>query len=233
MDKVTDQIISGKGWELTQSGNQDSTVTLIFEGDGEKSTIVIKRFKDYENEVFFICGKSSYDILNKSLLALNPTFINSKVNKQGNLVKTYGYDVTIAPKSLFSFHVYNKGSLLLMDILEHPKHYKQQDENSDLRSNNYDEGDSGFGETLLALRKFTNLIMPQDDGQNSGKIAVRIKISKSGTVIDATPGVKGTTLYDRELWQKCKDAMVNARLTQSGSAPDVQIGIVLFNFKGN
>lgn len=236
LDKVTDEIISGKGWELTESKNQDSTVTLIFDGDGKNSTIMIKRYKDYENEVFFICGKSPYDILNKSLLTLNPTFINSKVNKQGNIVKTYfgktyGYDVTIAPKSLFSFHVYNKGSLLLMDILENPKHYKQQDEKSDLLSNNYDEGASGFGETPIALRKFTNLVMPQDDGQNSGKIAVRIKINKSGTVIDATPGVKGTTLNDRELWQKCKDAMVNARLTQSESAPDVQIGIVIFNFK--
>ncbi|MNY40161.1 hypothetical protein D3C86_1748840 [compost metagenome] len=50
-------------------------------------------------------------------------------------------------------------------------------------------------------------------------------------MIDATPGVKGTTLNDRELWQKCKDALMGARLIQSESAPDVQIGIVVFNFK--
>ncbi|WP_316793844.1 energy transducer TonB [Pedobacter frigoris] len=103
--------------------------------------------------------------------------------------------------------------------------------NGDPLSNNYGEGGSGFGETPIALRKFTNLVTPQDDGQKTGKIAVRIKINKSGIVIDATPGVKGTTLNDRELWQKCKDAVMGARLTQSESAPDVQIGVVVFNFK--
>lgn len=103
--------------------------------------------------------------------------------------------------------------------------------NGDPLANNYGDGGSGFGETQIALRKFTNLVTPQDDGQKTGKIAVRIKINKSGVVIDATPGVKGTTLNDRDLWQKCKDAVMGARLTQSDSAPDVQIGVVVFNFK--
>ncbi|SMD00387.1 energy transducer TonB [Pedobacter africanus] len=103
--------------------------------------------------------------------------------------------------------------------------------NGDPLSNNYGEGGSGFGETPIALRKFTNLVVPQDDGQKTGKIAVRISINKNGVVIAATPGVKGTTLTDRELWQKCKDAVMGARLTQSESAPDVQIGVVVFNFK--
>ncbi|RZK81713.1 MAG: energy transducer TonB [Pedobacter sp.] len=103
--------------------------------------------------------------------------------------------------------------------------------NGDPLANNYGEGGSGFGETPIALRKFTNLVTPQDDGQKTGKIAVRIKINKEGIVIDATPGVKGTTLSDKELWQKCKNAVMGARLTQSDSAPDVQIGVVVFNFK--
>ena len=228
LDKVTDEIISIKGWELTESKNQDGIVTLEFEGDGNNSTIIIKRFNDYENEVFFICDKIYYDLLTKSLLALNPTFIGSKVTKQGNIVKTYdgktyGYAVTIAPKSSFTFNIYKKGSFLTKDV--------KQDENVDLLSNNYSEGGSGFGETPIALRKFTNLIIPQDDGQQMGKIAVRLKINKSGTVIDATPGIKGTTLNDRELWQKCKNAIMGARLAQSESAPDVQIGVVVFNFK--
>lgn len=103
--------------------------------------------------------------------------------------------------------------------------------NGDPLATNYGEGGSGFGEKPIELRKFTNLVTPQDDGQKTGKIAVRIKINKSGIVIDATPGVKGTTLNDRDLWQKCKTAVMGARLTQSESAPDVQIGVVVFNFK--
>ncbi len=103
--------------------------------------------------------------------------------------------------------------------------------NGDPLSNNYGEGGSGFGETPIALRRFTNLVTPQDDGQKTGKIAVRISINKQGIVINAVPGVKGTTLNDRELWQKCKDAVMGARLNQSENAPDVQVGVVIFNFK--
>lgn len=107
----------------------------------------------------------------------------------------------------------------------------QGDPDGDPLSNNYGEGGSGFGDTPIALRKFTNLVTPEDDGQKTGKIAVRIKINKSGIVIDATPGVKGTTLNDRVLWQKCKNAVMGARLSQSDTAPDIQIGVVVFNFK--
>jgi len=103
--------------------------------------------------------------------------------------------------------------------------------NGDPLSNTYGEGGSGFGETPIALRRFTNLVTPQDDGQKTGKIAVRISINKEGIVINAVPGVKGTTLNDRELWQKCKEAVMGARLNQSANAPDVQVGVVVFNFK--
>lgn len=107
----------------------------------------------------------------------------------------------------------------------------QGDKDGDPLATNYGEGGSGFGETPIPLRKFTNLVTPQDDGQKTGKIAVRIKINKAGVVIEATPGVKGTTLNDRVLWQKCKDAVMGASLSQSDAAPDVQIGTVTFNFK--
>lgn len=107
----------------------------------------------------------------------------------------------------------------------------QGSKNGDPLSNNYGEGGSGFGDTPIALRRFTNLVTPADDGQKTGKIAVRISINREGIVINAVPGVRGTTLNDRELWQKCKDAVMGARLNQSSSAPDVQVGVVVFNFK--
>jgi len=103
--------------------------------------------------------------------------------------------------------------------------------NGDPLANNYGEGGSGFGNTPIALRRFTNLVLPEDDGQKTGKIAVRITVNKQGLVIDATPGVKGTTLQDLDLWAKCKQAVMGARLNQSDSAPDTQVGVVVFNFK--
>lgn len=103
--------------------------------------------------------------------------------------------------------------------------------NGDPLANNYGEGGSGFGNTPIALRRFTNLVTPQDDGQKTGKIAVRISINKQGIVVDAVPGVRGTTLQDIDLWAKCKAAVMGARLNQSESAPDLQVGVVVFNFK--
>lgn len=103
--------------------------------------------------------------------------------------------------------------------------------NGDPLATNYGEGGSGFGNTPIALRRFTNLVTPQDDGQKTGKIAVRISINKQGIVVDAVPGVKGTTLQDLDLWAKCKAAVMGARLNQSDAAPDVQVGVVVFNFK--
>lgn len=103
--------------------------------------------------------------------------------------------------------------------------------NGDPLANNYGEGGSGFGTTPIALRRFTNLVTPQDDGQKTGKIAVRITVNKQGIVVDAVPGVKGTTLQDLDLWAKCKTAVMGARLNQSESAPDLQVGVVVFNFK--
>lgn len=107
----------------------------------------------------------------------------------------------------------------------------QGDKDGDPLAPNYGEGGSGFGETPIALRRFTNLVTPQDDGQKTGKIAVRISINREGIVVNAVPGVKGTTLNDRKLWEKCKEAVMGARLNQSSSAPDLQIGVVVFNFK--
>ncbi|HJR47538.1 MAG TPA: hypothetical protein VJ799_05225 [Nitrososphaeraceae archaeon] len=86
-------------------------------------------------------------------------------------------------------------------------------------------------ETPVGFRKFTDLIVPEDDEQKTGKIAVRIKIEKSGNVIDATAGVKGTTLNDKELWRKCEEALMRAHLVSSETAPDIQIGVIVFNFK--
>ncbi|WP_316819456.1 energy transducer TonB [Pedobacter gandavensis] len=102
---------------------------------------------------------------------------------------------------------------------------------SDSRQADLVHNDSAEYKTPISLRKFVNLITPHDAGLKTGKIAVRLKIDKSGVVIDAIAGVKGTTLNDRELWKRCEEAVMDARFTASESAPDVQIAVVVFNFK--
>lgn len=100
-------------------------------------------------------------------------------------------------------------------------------------SPDYGDGGSGFGSVGLDLksRRFTNLTVPKDDGQKYGRVAVRIYVDKNGIVVNAVPGVKGTTLSDKAIWEKCRIAVLGSSLNKLDSAPDVQIGVVMFNFK--
>ncbi|MFM6975478.1 MAG: energy transducer TonB [Sphingobacteriaceae bacterium] len=109
----------------------------------------------------------------------------------------------------------------------------QGSKNGDPLSPNYGEGGSGFGGVSLSLanRRFVSIPRIEDDGQSSGRIAVEIRVDKTGLVVYARAGAKGTTLSDINLWRKCEMAVNGARLNQLESAPDVQIGVVIFNFK--
>ena len=109
----------------------------------------------------------------------------------------------------------------------------QGSKNGDPLSPNYGEGGSGFGGLSLTLanRRFVSIPRIDDDGQSAGKIAVEIRVDKNGVVVSARAGVLGTTITDTKLWRKCEAAVTGARLNQLESAPDVQIGKVVFNFK--
>lgn len=109
----------------------------------------------------------------------------------------------------------------------------QGDPDGDPLASNYGSGGSGFGNVGLTLknRRFLNLPKINDDGQQAGKIYVEIRVDKTGEVVFARAGVKGTTLSDQGLWRKCEQAVMGASLNQLESAPDVQIGVVVFNFK--
>ena len=109
----------------------------------------------------------------------------------------------------------------------------QGEPDGDPLSPNYGKGGSGFGNVNLSLanRRFVSIPQIEDKGQSSGKVAVEIRVDKTGTVVYARAGAKGTTLSDLGLWEKCERAVLGARLNQLESAPDVQIGVVVFNFK--
>lgn len=109
----------------------------------------------------------------------------------------------------------------------------QGSKDGDPLSPNYGDGGSGFGGVSLSLanRRFVSMPRIEDDGQSSGRIAVEIRVDKTGLVVFARAGAKGTTLSDLNLWKKCERAVNGARLNQLESAPDIQIGVVIFNFK--
>ncbi len=100
-------------------------------------------------------------------------------------------------------------------------------------SNSYSGTGSGNGGVALSLanRRFLTSPRIDDNGQQSGKIAVTIQVDRSGTVIKAEAGARGTTLTDISLWDKCEKAVLGAKLNTLESAPDIQQGVVVFNFK--
>ncbi|MFD1631571.1 energy transducer TonB [Pseudopedobacter beijingensis] len=100
-------------------------------------------------------------------------------------------------------------------------------------ANNYDGTGSGNGGVALDIksRRFVSTPVIKDDGQKSGKIVVEIRVDKHGNVIAAKAGARGTTLPDRDLWDKCETAALGSRFNTLDSAPETQIGYITFNFK--
>ncbi|EEI92717.1 TonB family domain protein [Sphingobacterium spiritivorum ATCC 33300] len=98
---------------------------------------------------------------------------------------------------------------------------------------NYGEGGSGDGNMMLSIANRRFVVRPNidDKGQQSGKVAVEIRVAPNGTITYARAGVKGTTLPDRSLWEKCERAVRGARLNELEKAPDSQTGVIVFNFR--
>ncbi|MGF7039999.1 energy transducer TonB [Mucilaginibacter lappiensis] len=101
-------------------------------------------------------------------------------------------------------------------------------------TNNYNGTGSGNGGNLnMNQRNFVSRPAVTDDNRQSGKIMVDIRVDKNGNVVYARAGARGTTISDAALLQKCEDAVLNSKLNALDSAPDTQVGTVVFVFKVN
>ena len=100
-------------------------------------------------------------------------------------------------------------------------------------ANNYDGTGSGNGGLALDLksRRFISPPVIKDDGQKSGKVVVEIRVDRTGAIISAKAGARGTTLSDANLWDKCENAALGSRFNTLDKAPETQIGYITFNFK--
>lgn len=95
----------------------------------------------------------------------------------------------------------------------------------------YGEGGSGFGNKPLPLSNFKNLVKPDDDGQETGTIMVKIQVNKSGRIINAQAGARGTTFSNATLFRKCENAMLGASLNAITKGPEIRVFFVPFVFK--
>lgn len=103
--------------------------------------------------------------------------------------------------------------------------------NGDPNAPNYGEGGSGNGNTPLALSSFSNVKAINDNGQQTGKIAVKVRVNKNGQVISATAGAKGTTFSDQSLFRLCENAIMGSSLDNMAPGYEARTFVVIFNFK--
>ncbi len=101
-------------------------------------------------------------------------------------------------------------------------------------SQNRGEG-SGLGNKGVSYdlqgRGFRKLPLPKYDYQGEGKVVVEVSVDRSGKVILAVPGFKGSNTLDEYLLRVAKEAALEATFDQKLDAPPVQKGTITYIFK--
>ena len=82
----------------------------------------------------------------------------------------------------------------------------------------------------LQGRGSQSLPPPKYDYQGEGRVVVEVSVDRSGKVIQAIPGTKGSTTLDDYLLKVAKDAALQARFESKPDAPVVQKGTITYNF---
>ena len=92
-------------------------------------------------------------------------------------------------------------------------------------------GDKGGGISYsLQGRGFQALPPPKYDYQGEGRVVVEVSVDRSGKVVQATPGTKGSTTLDEYLLKVAKEAALGARFEVKQDAPAIQKGTITYNF---
>lgn len=99
-------------------------------------------------------------------------------------------------------------------------------------SENYTQGLGGEGVGFdLTGRSPVHLPKPAFNVQKHGIVVVEITVDRTGRIISATPGVKGSTLVDNTLYSAAKKAALESRFNVSSSSPERQIGTITYHFQ--
>jgi len=100
---------------------------------------------------------------------------------------------------------------------------------SNVRGEGSGLGDKGISYELQG-RGFQKLPKPKYDYQGEGKVVVEVSVDRSGKVIQAVPGIKGSTTLDEYLLKVAKDAAMEASFDSKPDAPLFQKGKITYNF---
>ena len=64
----------------------------------------------------------------------------------------------------------------------------------------------------------------------AGRVVVSIEVDRTGRVISAVPGVRGTTNNSKCLLEPAKRAALATKFNADENAPSKQIGKIIYNF---
>tara|TARA_B100000809_G_scaffold226265_1_gene237786 strand:- start:4707 stop:5537 length:831 start_codon:yes stop_codon:yes gene_type:complete len=92
------------------------------------------------------------------------------------------------------------------------------------------KGLDGDGNYLLGGRKALNKKKFVQDCNEAGTVVVSIEVDRNGNVINATPGVRGTTNNSKCLLEPAKRAALATRFNRDAKAPSKQIGKIIYRF---
>ncbi len=92
------------------------------------------------------------------------------------------------------------------------------------------KGLDGDGNYQLGGRKALNKEKFVQDCNEAGIVVVSIEVDRSGKVISATPGVRGTTNNSRCLTDPARRAALATKFNPDEKAPAKQIGKIIYNF---
>ena len=107
------------------------------------------------------------------------------------------------------------------------------DPNGDPNSKSYygnGKGLDGDGNYLLGGRKALNKKKFVQDCNEAGTVVVSIEVDRNGKVINATPGVRGTTNNSKCLLEPAKRAALATKFNKDAKAPSKQIGKIIYRF---
>ncbi|MGB5699277.1 energy transducer TonB [Muriicola sp.] len=90
---------------------------------------------------------------------------------------------------------------------------------------------SGTGGYGLNGRSLVNQGKVQQECNEEGRVVVRIVVDRNGKVIEATPGVKGTTNNNPCLLEPARKTAFLHSWNLDSKAPNQQVGFVVVNFK--
>lgn len=90
-------------------------------------------------------------------------------------------------------------------------------------------GDKGISYSLQG-RGVQALPKPRYDYQKDGIVVVEVSVDRSGKVVAATPGTKGSTTLNEDLLKVAKEAAMKASFEVKQDAPAIQKGTITYNF---